>query len=1034
MADAELELPRAFGEYVLVRELGVSADDDFFVAVPRQGRRRVVVIRRGRAEVTGAAARAALDGVRTLAQLCHPNLVRIIDGGVAEGRRFLASELVEGKDLRAIWTRCAERRRRIPVAFALYVAREAACGLAYAHGALGFGLAHGEMTPAKVLVGYDGAVRLTDFSPARASREITGPAMLMGRLSYLSPEEARGEAPDASADLYALAVILWEMLTGRQLLGSSLRSPSSAIAAARNPHIRPPSALVQDLPEGTDEAVLAGLTIAKERRCPSAERFRARLGELLARAFPGYDAGQAGAWMRELFADEAPGEAQALAGILQENFSSIRGEDPRGEGAGDDARARGSSPATELGAEATPGAGMGNEDAEALAPREIAERRRGTVVAGHYRIEDLLSFDGMGALYRARDLTVGKPCALRVLPESYSRDPELSSGFMRDAQAATGLGHPNVIEVLAVGRLDDGSVYSAMELLDGQSIAAILGDELRLSPSRAVHVATQICRALGTAHENGIIHRDLKPESVVLIAHEGDLDFVKVVDFGICKHVPSEAGAGGLIIGTPDYMAPELATGVEANVASDVYALGTILFEMLTGGRPFAGRSAIEVLKKKGAQEPPRADQGHPEIPRALAEVVARCMARRPEDRPESMRVLELDLMRSIDPASRAIGGSGSGGSVGSELPPPPEAGSLRIPAPSPSALAELPPATPSPARPAVVVGQAPAPTASSSPTPAPSPSLTASTSTSARVGSLPPPEVAAEKAGRSIVGIAVIGAAAAAVVLFVWPGVLRERGGDPEVVKDPGAAIAAAGVTAGEAGKAGTAVTPGGSGGGARLPPIAAGSGEASGGAGEAGGAASDGSGESGVEASGGEVDALIVAAKLELAVSEGRWRAPAGDNVAELLALLSAADPKHEGIKRARQQAAEVLLARGGIAATEKRWHDAVEHYRDLRAIWPDHKGLGKPFTEALLQDAKILRYIKDWGQMVEVAEDLIALNPRSVEAQVMRGEALEALGRWSDAAAAFKAAKALKPSDKAIADAIRRVETRAKAAGTG
>ena len=1016
-------LPQRFGAYVLLRALGRGADDDFLLALKSDlaGGPRPCVVRRALEATAPGEIESAVDAVRLMTGLHHPNLVEVLDAGVIGGRRFVATTLVEGKDLRAIWNRCAEQNRRVPVDFALHVAREVASGLAYTHGAMGARLVHGQVSPVNILVGYDGQVRLTDLNPARAAREATGPGMLIGSLGYLAPEQARGEAIDARADIYALAVVLWEMLTGRQLLGSSHRSTASTIAAARNPHIRPPSELARGLPEGVDAVVGGALVVEPSGRYASVERFRARLSELLARAFPGYDAGCVGAFMRELFAREHEVETRELAGYLQEEISRIRGQERSGEGervadADDPTRRRQERSA------ATPGGGMGREDAQALAPREVAERRRGTVIAGRYRIEDLLSFDGMGALYRARDLTVGKPCALRVLPESYSRDPELSSRFLRDVQAATELGHPNIIEVLDSGRLEDGSVFSAMELLDGQSIAAVLADEGRLSPSRAVHVGSQICRALGSAHENGIIHRDLKPESVMLVAHEGDLDVVKVVDFGICKHVAGDGGAAGsLIIGTPDYMAPELATGVEATAASDIYALGTILFEMLGGARPFTGKTALEVLRQKGAQEPPRVDASHPEIPRPLAEVVARCMARRPEDRPESMRVLELELMRAIDPANRPAPGS-------IDLPPPPEAGSLRVPVHVASAaVAQEAPVSPrAPAPPPVSVVNA-------TPASPPPPSLTASTSALARA--LVEPEVAAEKAGRSIVPIAVIGAVAVAVVLFVWPGVLRERGDGP-AGKGPEVAEGVAPKKGEDPGKAGASGAHPPDPSGAQVDPSAGREPATTTGVAEA---ASAGSGDvvpaattAGVDA--GEVDVVVVAAKLDLAVSEGRWREPAGDNAAEFIATLAAADPKNEAIKRARKQASDVLVARGEIAASEKRWHDAVEHYRDLRALVPDHKALGKSFVEALQQDAKILRYIKDWAQILEVADDLIAVNPKSLDARMMRGEALEELGRWTEAAEAYKGAKALKPKDKGIAEAIKRVEKRAKAAGTG
>ncbi|MEZ4452073.1 MAG: protein kinase [Nannocystaceae bacterium] len=714
---ASLPLPRPFGGYTLLRELD-GPPGELFLAQGADG--EICQIRRGLASAEGA---QAMLGLR------HDNLVGVTAVGEARGDPFLVLEHVAGHDLRAIWNRCAELRRRIPVDFAIYVAREVCRGLAYIHEVLGLGLMHREIAPANILVGFDGAVKVAEFGPSRSTRarEITGPGMLMGRASYLSPEEARGEVVDHRADLYAAGVVLWEMLTGRQLLAASHRSPASALASARNPNIRPPSELAPGLPEGLDSAVLAALAQDPAQRYPAADRFRARLSEILGRSFPGYDAGRAGAFVRDIF----PREVELAA-----DFAS-----PAAQGGLD---GRGGIVSTS----------DTNVNGESLTPREIAERRRGTVIAQRFRVEDLLSFDGMGALYRVRNLDQGKSCALRVLPGSYTSDPELTTRFLREAQAANNLGHPNIIKVHDLGKLDDGSLYSAMELLQGETIAAVLREEGRLSQARAVHIATQVCRALAAAHEAGIIHRDLKPESIVLTAHEGDLDFVKLVDFGICKQVDSGGTASqpGMIIGTPDYMAPEQAAGAEANAASDIYALGCVLFEMLTGQRPYQGRSSLDVLMQKRSKDAPRLANLAPELGMALSDVVARCLARRPEDRPESMRELEYELMTAAEQSVRPRGESSL-----TDLPPPPEAGTMR-PTQRPTPV-PMPVATPPATAPATAAATPPtnAPGRATSPRPSPTrcrstprPLARARPLASASLSPRPPPIVRAARSSRS--------------------------------------------------------------------------------------------------------------------------------------------------------------------------------------------------------------------------------------------------------------------------------------------
>ncbi|MCY1007546.1 serine/threonine-protein kinase [Nannocystis pusilla] len=306
---------------------------------------------------------------------------------------------------------------------------------------------------------------------------------------------------------------------------------------------------------------------------------------------------------------------------------------------------------------------LSNPNRAMISPREAAEQRWGTMIAHRYRVEELLSFDEMGALYRARDTERGVPCALRILPEIYARDPEIRDRFLRDAEAAQVLQHPNIIEVFGTGKLDDGGVFSVMQLLDGQNLRAVLDEEKRISAGRAVHIASQVCRALGTAHDMGIIHRDLKPSNIVLVTQDGELDVVKVLDFGVCSHMDSERSGVSTIdklVGSTAYMAPEQAAGEEADPVSDIYALGTVLFEMLTGRLPYTGRNDYDIMMKKGRQEAPRVDELVRDVPAALADLVSRCLAPRPENRIRSMRVLEVDLLRSLDaPAAPRAARSG---------------------------------------------------------------------------------------------------------------------------------------------------------------------------------------------------------------------------------------------------------------------------------------------------------------------------------------------------------------------------------------
>ena len=214
----------------------------------------------------------------------------------------------------------------------------------------------------------------------------------------------------------------------------------------------------------------------------------------------------------------------------------------------------------------------------------------GSVVDGRYRIERVLGTGGMGAVYEAEHVEIGKKVALKVLHPQFSRQADLVARFRREARAASKVGHPNIVDVTDSGTTPDGDVYFVMERLDGLDLGEVLRHERRVAPDRVVAIGTQVCRALSAAHAAGIIHRDLKPENIFLVSREGVPDFVKVLDFGIAKqdmgnqNSPRRLTTPGIAMGTPEYMAPEQAAGKAIDGRVDIYSVGAILYEMLTGG------------------------------------------------------------------------------------------------------------------------------------------------------------------------------------------------------------------------------------------------------------------------------------------------------------------------------------------------------------------------------------------------------------------------------------------------------------------
>ncbi|MGH3472156.1 MAG: protein kinase domain-containing protein, partial [Nocardioidaceae bacterium] len=221
----------------------------------------------------------------------------------------------------------------------------------------------------------------------------------------------------------------------------------------------------------------------------------------------------------------------------------------------------------------------------------------GRLLDGRYRVEARIARGGMATVYEATDLRLDRKVALKVMPHALSDDQSFSQRFVREARAAARLAHPNVVAVYDQGE-DAGVLFLAMEYVDGRhTLRDVIRDEAPLSPGRSVMILEEILKALSAAHESGIVHRDMKPENV-LISPRGQ---IKVADFGLARAITSATAAtatGGVLMGTVSYLPPELVTDGTADARSDVYSLGVLLFEMLTGTKPHSGESPIQIAYK----------------------------------------------------------------------------------------------------------------------------------------------------------------------------------------------------------------------------------------------------------------------------------------------------------------------------------------------------------------------------------------------------------------------------------------------------
>ncbi|MEM1416432.1 MAG: protein kinase [Myxococcota bacterium] len=280
-------------------------------------------------------------------------------------------------------------------------------------------------------------------------------------------------------------------------------------------------------------------------------------------------------------------------------------------------------------------------------PATSQDKLVGTTIDGRYEVESVLGEGGMGLVYKSRHIVLNKPLAVKVLRPDVSRDDEIITRFRQEAQSASAIGNQHIIDISDFGTLPDGSTYFVMEYLEGTDLTGAI-EEGVLEPVRVVHIAKQLCQALGAAHDAGIVHRDLKPDNIYLIRRGGDSNFVKVLDFGIAKvgGSSSKLTRAGQVFGTPHYMSPEQCSGSGVDHRTDVYALGIILYEMCTGAVPYDADNLMGILTKHLYEPPVPPRQVVPSLPEDLEAVILKAIAKSADARYQSMLELLEDLQR----------------------------------------------------------------------------------------------------------------------------------------------------------------------------------------------------------------------------------------------------------------------------------------------------------------------------------------------------------------------------------------------------
>jgi serine/threonine protein kinase len=597
------------------------------------------------------------------AQLRSEHVCRVFDVGVEGKTPFIVMELLQGTDL----ARLSKVRALDPATAALYV-KQACVGLAEAHAAK---IVHRDLKPGNLFLTRraDGSplIKVLDFGVAKAPSDddvkLTGTANVVGSPGFMSPEQFRSSRTvDGRSDVWSLGVILYKLVSGRlPFKGDGFAEFALAITRDAVPPLgEAPSAfqaVVARCLEKDPAHRYPDVLALADALAPIAAHARSSAPELSAE-LPSSDEissgiGSApdsgahtlllGAAPQRAPAQRAPAPVaapaaakQTMIGVSQAqqvvtsaptpNLRTIESAVP----AAPAVTAPGTAAARHVAT--MPGTAVGDAERRYVPAGELP---RGTVV-GEYRIDDKIGEGGMGIVYSATHPMIGKRAAIKVISAELGTDPVLVQRFVQEARSVNQIGHPNIVDVFAFGKLPDDRNYFVMEYLQGESLRGRLTRSF-MSIADAVQILDEVAGALEAAHEQGIVHRDLKPDNVYLASVRGGYIIVKLLDFGIAKLVTDGGIAKtstGEMMGTPGYLSPEQARGKNVDYRTDIYALGCMMFEMVTGRTPFMGESPMDIVMMHITTAPARPSMYKPDMPPLIEQLILEMLEKDPDKRP----------------------------------------------------------------------------------------------------------------------------------------------------------------------------------------------------------------------------------------------------------------------------------------------------------------------------------------------------------------------------------------------------------------
>jgi serine/threonine protein kinase len=637
-----IPLPRVMGRFILLKMLARGGMGDVYLAATTgiEGAERPIVVKTVRRDHIhdGSFLARFLDEARVQSQLNHPGVAQILEASTDEnGEPYTVVEYVEGRSLADVRHRASQVGVRIGWPEAVALAIEMGQALAHVHERAGadgaaLGIVHRDLSPQNVMIGYAGELKLIDFGTARGHnrRCHTVAGVVFAKPGYVAPEVARQQVGDGRIDVYAMGVMLWELCAGKRLLSGDAQKHLEEVAAGA--FVIPPLAESRGVPPQLDTIIQKLCANDPDDRYTSAADAAGDLGKVLALA----PAGKGGersvrARISSLMKLLWPSEPARLRSEFAKLFKQAR--------------------SLRQGTPETPPSDRSMHLALATQSSDAS------VLPGtSYRLLEKIGEGSSGEVFEAEHTELGRKYAIKVLSAAHAAASDAVERFRREARAVASLSHPNLVRLHDFGKSLDGRVFLVMERLEGMTLDAYAARGLEWR--EAVTLSVQVARALEAAHEAGLVHRDLKPQNLFLTT-QGEL---KLLDFGVAMAVADTADTasrqkGFAVFGTPEYMAPEQVAGEAVDARCDLYALGCVLYELITGSVPFKG-SPVVVMGKQLREPPVRPSERTPDrtLPPRVEAVVMRALAKAKEERYPSARSMREALEQTLSGPARRRG------------------------------------------------------------------------------------------------------------------------------------------------------------------------------------------------------------------------------------------------------------------------------------------------------------------------------------------------------------------------------------------